>query len=29
MNHKSQAEEAQDIALLGTAHIVTSFLQIV
>ena len=29
MNHISQAEEAQDIALLGTAHIVRSFLQIV
>ena len=29
MNHKFQTEEAQKIALLGTAHIIRSFLQIV
>ena len=29
MNHKFRVEEAQKIALLGTAHIVRSFLQIV
>ena len=29
MNHKFWAEEAQKIALLGTAHIVRSFIQIV
>ena len=29
MNHKFRVEEAQKIALLGTAHMVKSFLQIV
>ena len=29
MNHKFQVEESQKISLLGTAHIVRSFLQIV
>ena len=29
MNHKFRVEEAQKIALLGIAHIVRSFLQIV
>ena len=29
MNHKFWVEEAQKIALLGTAHIVRSFLKIV
>ena len=29
MNYKFRVEEAQKIALLGTAHIIRSFLQIV